>query len=279
MLDMDYLGFLLANIPRDNFEGLTTNEMVNLLRYPFDKNNSPMLLNKKFDAQLIKDIHFYKDVVKYLSILKKVEPVKLTQKGNLPLFFCRMLIDEGIYDRFTRIFLHQFPLKTELDSPHIHTINIITRVSGLTRKKYGKLTLTKKAIRYLKSNSIVELYLTMLVSFATKCNWEYFDYYPSSPIIQERFGFTIFLVQKYGNESRKFQFYSDKYLRAFPRLIIDFLNNIKRYQECYFYRVIERFLDRFGLIEIERDMEREFNVNVIIKKTRLIEQIFRWQNI
>jgi len=271
----DYLKKLL-DIPQDNLAGLTPNEVAGLLNTPYDEHHSPMLLNKQIDVELIKQVHFYNDVVKYLTILQKHQPLKLTQKGNLPLFFCQILVDEDICESEYKLFFRQFPIKTELDNFYVHTINIITRIAGLTRKKYNRLLLTKNATKYLKSNSVVELYLTILKSYTVRCNWTYFDGHLDSAIIQAGFGFSIYLVQKYGAEPRKFKFYADKYLRAFPRLINnDFAVDMNTYLRCYYLRVFERFLNRFELITIEGSTRQE--ADMIIKKTPLIDQVFKWK--
>ena len=262
-----------------DFEGLTSNEMRGLLCSPYDEDKSLLRLNTEIDNKLIGQVQFYNHILQYLNLLREQQPLKLTQKGNLPRKFCRELCDMDILED-ERDYFKKHPLRREEDSHYINLINIFTQLLGFTKKKHGTKSLTNKCEKYLEEKSPSELYRYLFTIYTTRFNWGYFDLYPESTIIQGGFGFSIFLVQKYGNKPREIRFYSDKYLRAFPIVMGDFPDTSyssgeKEFQRCYYVRVFERFLKRFGLIEIvEGDILSD---NQTIIKKELIDQLIKWK--
>lgn len=266
--------------PLDGFEGFTPNEMHGLLYSPYDEDKSPLILSTEIHNHLIAQVQFYNNIIQYLDMLREQQPLKLTQKGNLPREFCRELCDTEIPEEY-RIAFKNRPIMREEDSYYIHLINVFTQLLGFTKKEHGKILLTKKCKKYLGLKSASGLYQYLFSTYTTKFNWRYSDYYPESWIVQGGFGFSIFLVQKYGDKAREIKFYSDKYLRAFPYVMRDFPDTEystgeKQFQRCYYLRVFERFLKRFGLIEIEERANFLSDNQAIIKK-ELINHVIEWK--
>jgi len=265
---------------RDRFEGFTSSEIGVLLYFPFDEKKSPLLINSDIDENLINKVQFYNRTTQYLHLIEEQEPLKLTQRGNLPRKFCRELCDLGFLDDLRDSkFYKRHPLMSEEDSPCIHIINIITQLCGFTRKKHGKLFLTRKCKTYLYKKSASEIYKYIFISYAKKFNWAYDDYGSESWIMQA--GFSIFLVQKYGDKLRKIKFYVDKFEHAFPSVMFDFhdtrhSNAEEEFRIYYYMRTFKDFLKRFGLIEIgnERDY---YSGTQNIKKTVLLDQLIKWK--
>lgn len=272
------------NTPLDEFEGFSPNDMRNLLYSPFDEKTSPMVINTEIDNKLIENVAFYKHIIQYLEILKEEEPLKLTQLGNLPRKLCRRLCALDFYeDESSKRYFEEFPLMKEEDSAYINMINVLTQLSGCTKIRYGKMTLTKKCKKYLDSKETSEFYIHILESFIKKFNWAFSDFYQEVQIIQDGFAFSIYLVQKYGDKKRELEFYCDKYLKAFPNLIKEFFgesysNSKHLFQNCYHTRVYERFLKRFGLIEIENKEKFPLEKYFIIKM-ELLDQLIKWKKL
>lgn len=272
--------FLYNNTPVEEFEGLTPAQMHGLIYTPFNKELSPLRLNENIDNKFIYEINYYKHIIQFLSKIKEQQPLRLTQKGNLPPKFLKELIEDGVIESEEDRFLFNiYPPRTELDAFYIHIMNFLTQVTGLTRKSHNRISLTKKGSRYLGQELASELYLKLFLNYITKYNWGYADMYPESWIIQGGFGFTIFLVQKYGNEPRDANFYAEKYLKAFPKLLEDFPDSeystgLMDFQNCYKTRLFKKFLYRFGLIEVVK--KDKFWENVIIIKKELIDHLVKW---
>lgn len=282
MCDMhqDSFDLPINRSPLDDFEGFTPDDMHGLLYLPYGEDKSPLILNHEVNEELIKKVPFLKHISQYLQMLMEQQPLKLTQKGNLPRKFCREVYDRGIFEHEIHFF-KKHPIMKEEDSYYIHMINIFSNLIGLTKKEHGKITTTKRCMNYLESKSSSDLYLYLFSTYTRKFNWGFNDLYPDAWIIQGGFGFSIFLVQKYGDKAREMKFYSDKYLRAFPIAMRDFPDaqystGEEQFQRCYYIRVFERFLKRFGLINIEEQGDFLSKNQTIIKK-ELIDQVIRWK--
>ncbi|MFV1950446.1 MAG: hypothetical protein ACC630_00605 [Nitrospinota bacterium] len=265
-----------------DFEGFSPISMHGLLYSTFDEDKSPLIFKKEIDNQLIAKVPFNNHIKHYLCKIRKEQPLKLTQKGNLPRKFCRELLEHEFFvDESSEKYLKKHPLMKERDSYYINLINILTELCGFTKKVHGEKTLTNKCIKLLELESSYELYRNIFLAYTGKFNWGYSDLYPESWIIQGGFGFSIFLVQKYGDKARDISFYSEKFLGAFPITIHEFSDNPyfsreHQFQNCYYIRMFERFLYIFGLIDMERKGKFPSEER-IIKKKKLLDQIIKWK--
>ncbi len=267
-----------GSLPVNDFEGFSRIEMHNLLYYTFESEKSSLRLCSDMEPRKLEKSKFLNDIVKYLNMLGDRQPIKLTRRGNLPRAFCRELVGRDILEADRTIFDYK-KIWSEEDSYYISLIDILMDLAGLTKKRHGKKTLTKRSEKYLKS-SLIDLFLHIFKVFARKFNWAYSDYYPDSWIIQGGFAFSIFLVQKYGDEERKIGFYSDKFKRAFPAVIGEFsgssyLSPGEEFHHCYSVRTFESFLLRFGLVEIETDLDG-YKRKSRVKKTDLVDEFIKW---
>ena len=264
-----------------DFDGFSSNQMHGLLYSTFDEKQSPLILANDIDGKLISNVSFNNHVINYLLKLKEEEPLKLTQKGNLPRKFCREFLEDNFTDSSSKTYIEKHPIMKEEDSFYIRLINILTDFSGFTKKVYGKKSLTKKCNKLLASESPYQIYRDLFLTYTRKLNWGYFDAYPEASIIQNGFGFSIFLVQKYGDKPKEGKSYSNKFLRAFPMTIDGFSDNPyftgkSRYETCYYLRTFDRFLYRFGLIDIEKKGKFPSEQRFIIKKD-LLDILIKWQ--
>ena len=271
----DINSFLEQNFPPPGgFERFSPHEMHGLIYTPFDEAQSPLRLNKNLDANLLNQIKFFSDLLLFTRMLEERQPLKLTQKGNLSRKFCVDLYDSGVKDE-DLIALKGHPINREADSPYIFIIKLLARDLGLTKNKYNRLSLTQKGQKTLTDPISVNLFYDLFVLYTQKYNWAYQDGYPESWIIQAGFGFSIFLVQMYGSKSRSTDFYSDKFLNAFPKVLDDFKGTEyqtgkRAYQNAYSLRTFRRFLKRFSLIEMSDKRT--------IRKRPLIDHLVEWRN-
>ena len=272
----DLTTFLEQNFPLPGgFERFSPHEMHGLIYTPFDEALSPLRLNKDLDANQFDQIKFFSDLMLFTRMLEERQPLKLTQKGNLPRKFCRDLYDSGIKDE-DLIALKGHPINKEADSPYIFIIKLLARDLGLTKKRYNRLSLTQKGEKTLTDPISVNLFYDLFVLYTQKYNWAYQDGYPESWIIQAGFGFSIFLVQMYGSESRSTDFYSEKFLNAFPKVKEDFEDTLYRTgkkvsQNAYSLRTFRRFLKRFSLIDMPGERT--------LKKRALLDNLVGWRDL
>ncbi len=264
-----------------DFEGFSPINMHGLLYSPFDEKKSPLILANEIDEKLISNVKFNNHIINYLLKLKEEEPLKLTQKGNLPRKFCMEFLKDNFTENSSKTYIEKHPIMKEEDSFYIRLINILTGLAGFTKKVQGKKSLTKKCNKLLAFESSYQIYRNIFLTYIRKFNWGYSDLYPEASIIQKGFGFLIFLVQKYGDKPKESEFYSNKFLRAFPITINEFSDNPyftgkDQYKKCYYIRTFDRFLYRFGLIDIEKKGKFPSEQRFIMKKD-LLDILIKWK--
>jgi hypothetical protein len=255
------------------FEGYSPFEMHNILHFTFNS-TSPIQLNKLSDSDYT-SIPLLNQVKYFINLISKNGEIKLTNKGFLPvkivseLYAQKFLKEEFIESGLIKLY-------KETDSITINLTRFLSELAGLTKKRDGKLSLTKTAEKLALDNN--ELLKLIFATFAIKFNWAYYDRYGVNEIGQLGIGFSLILLSHYGNEKRLDSFYSKKYLRAFPKLydkIEPTYGSIERYtSNCYSLRTFDRFLDYFGLVKIERD-KRNHDSDKYILKTDLYDKFIK----
>ncbi len=243
------------NRPIPEFEGYSPNEMQHMLHDPFGP-DSPLQINVLGEDDyrsipLLNQIRYLGDQ------LKKSGELKLTAKGFLPVKVVADMYGQGFYKEET-IESGIVKLYKQTDS---HTIDLsakLCEMSGITKKRKNKLSLTKKGEKLLENND--KLLRHILLTFGLKFNWAYYDGYESEQAGQLGFAFSLILLKRYGEKRRRDVFYAQKYYRAFPDLYQG-EDAYKELQEnpwnsalrCYYIRTFERFMDLFGLVDIEKE--------------------------
>ncbi len=232
-----------------DFEGYSPFDMHQILYSTFGK-SSPLQLQKLPDTD-------YKKIpilnqIKYLAdLIDKNGEIKLTSKGFLPtkivseLYEQRFLKDKNIDSGISKLY-------KETDSITINLTRILIELAGLAKKRSGKLSLTKTSKKILSDNHV--LLEKLLLTFTTKFNWAYYDRYGDNQIGQFGYGFSLILLSKYGHENQLETFYAEKYFKAFPQLFDSIEPSFGTREEyaanCYSIRTFRRFLDYFGLVNI-----------------------------
>ncbi|TVP42768.1 MAG: hypothetical protein EA341_19210 [Mongoliibacter sp.] len=279
-MDLEELNQQLAKLMEEQnrravpeFEGYSPYEMNNILHDTFGT-NSPIQL-QKLSSEGYDQIPMLQQV-KYLgSIIDKSGSLKLTAKGFLPTkIVAELYAQEFIKDDF--IDDAHYKLYKETDSNSIHLTRILIELTGIAKKRLGKLSLTKNGQKVLKDD--FELFKLLFDTFRNKFNWGYFDGYDERPIGPLGFGFTLILLSKYGEKPRSDIFYAEKYLKAFPALLEGInpgYTTVEDYAaSCYSIRTFDRFMDYFGLVALEKEgaiIKRIVNV----QKTPLLDKLFK----
>jgi len=252
-------------------EGYSPFEMYQILYDTFGQ-YSPIKLQKLSDSD-------YKKIpilnqIKYLTdVISKNGEVKLTSKGFLPTKIVSDLYQQGfLKDKDIESGISK--LYKETDSKTVNLTRILIELGGLAKKRNGKLSLTKTSKNILGDNH--ELLRLILLTFAAKFNWAYYDGYGENQIGQLGNGFSMILLSKYGHENRLNSFYAEKYFKAFPLLLDTVAPNygtLERYStDCYSLRTFERFLDYFGLVNIDRQ-GKGLDSKTYITKTDLYDRL------
>lgn len=259
------------NRPIPEFEGYSAIEMHHILFNSFEDQN-PLQFNILPESDYSK-IPIFNQIRYYLSLIEKSGEIKLTDKGFLPtkivadIYSQGFLKDEPIEKGFVRLY-------KESDVMSVNLTRIIVELSGLIKKRNGKISLTKSAKKIVENkHSLLKL---IFLTFARKFNLGYYDGFDAPGIGQSGFGFSLILLSNYGSQRRLGSFYAEKYFEAFP-MMLDNVNprygSLEAYStRCYILRTFERFLNYFGLIRIEK--EGPFHEETIyITKTDLYDKL------
>jgi hypothetical protein len=256
-----------------DFEGYSPFEMHHILHFTFEP-NSPINLQKLADSDCLKCPMF--NLVKYfLDLVKSKGEIKLTAKGFLPTKIVQEIYNQGFLEEY------QFSsgiskLYKESDSLTVNLTRLLAELAGLTKKRNGKISLTKTGEKIASDNQ--KLFDLIFKTMTQKFSWAYYDHYENEQIGQFGFGFSLILLSKYGAEKQLDNFYSDKYIKAFPQFlesITPTYGTIEQYAgNCYSVRTFERFMHYFGLVKIEKEGKMLDRKKFIIK-TELFDKLIK----
>ncbi len=257
----------------EDFEGYSPEEMhyVNYFLLDF---NCPVKLAKLSDTDYEK-IPILNQIRFLIDKIKENGEIKLTKKGFLPTKLVKEIYEQGyIKDDFIDRGISK--LYKETDAEIIHLTHILVAISGIAKKRNDKLSLTKNGEKIVASNE--KLLKLIFETFATKFNWAYFDGYGDNPIGPLGFGFSLILLSKYGDKKRLDTFYADKYFKSFPTLLETLDEAPDRLQRkanrCYSLRTFDRFLDYFGLIDID-EQDKFLDSKKYLTKTELFDKLIK----
>ena len=231
---------------------------------------SPITINK-IDDNLYNEIPLFNQIKYLLNIIKDHKELLLTKKGFLP-----VKIVADIYNqKFIKDYAIEIGITKLYKESDVNTINltrILIELSPFVKKRNNKLSLTKKGTHAFYNNNI--LFNNFFEIFLTQFNWGYYDGYNNEEIGQLGFGFTLILLNKYGNQFRPVDFYANKYLKAFnfendyTNEQLYFADNPKK---AYNLRSFDRCLNYFGLIETQE----KYGESIAIKRSKLFENLFK----
>lgn len=274
-VDFEALRLLQNNIPVEDFCGLTSTEMHRLLYDPFG-DSSPLRFHSELSDETLDQIPYFCLTEELLRIIQQNNGLKLTQKGALS--------EKTTYDLYNFKHIPEYwiengvrKLKRERDSASLTTLRVAINLTGLVKQSKGKFVLTKKGETLLHPKQRQKLFKAIISTYIDKFNWGFLDLYPES-IGQFGWGFTIYLLHKYGDTEHPLQFYVDKHLKAFPGNLDAFSHKIfnppeRFFTSCYRSRTFERFLRWFGFVTMPLT-DGVFGESNMIKRTDTMKKVF-----
>lgn len=263
---------------REEMDNLSPNDMYSLLYHTFETSSLIQLVDPENDEALLEQIPFLKLMYYYLEKLDKEGELKLTAKGNFSRKLCHELYGLGIIKE-EQIESGIVKLNREIDSLVIQNVKIICDQSGLTKKRHGKVSLTAKGKKLLSSP--YEIFRLVFQTHAQKFNWAYHDRFDEEGAIQSTFGFLLYLLIQYGSSEKRTTFYSQKHAIAFPLIYEEVvINQSYSAPEAYYDRLIrirllERFLEWFGLITLRFEGKKYFDEEYFVTTTEIFSKIFK----
>ena len=276
--DVEASILLLNNMPQEDFCGLTASEIHHLLYFPYGE-KSPLKFQEDIDDSVLNEIPFFRLTEVFLKIMQRDKRIKLTPLGALPkkiiieLYSHGFILEEQIESGIVK-------LNREHDSISIMSAVMVSRLAGLIKVQYGRYFLTKAGEKFLLPKNRVDLCKKIFEAFTEKFDWSLNDGYPQD-IAQLGWAYSIFLLNKFGEQERALDFYAEKYSKAFPRLFGYFLSATYTYStpekllnQCYEIRTFERFLEWFWMVKIHRINKFSFSDGDTIERSALLKRLF-----
>jgi len=268
--------------PIEDFEGLSPADMRYVLYDPFSK-ESPLRFRNNIPDKTLDQIPILNQIEYLLHSINDHGEIKITSTGSLPTTMVKELYNQGFIKDYA-IEHGIIKLYSEISCAPIHLTRILVDLSGFVKKKHGKISLTKAWKDKVISKKRQEILFQIFSIFSQKFNWSYFDGYSSPQTGQLGFAFSLFLISKYGKVERQDKFYSEKYLKAFPKLLADFNDNHfkgeenRQFHDCYSIRTFDRFLEYFNMTDSRTEGKLYHDSKKLIKKTAIFDDIIYFDN-
>jgi hypothetical protein len=246
----------------DMFEGLSPSNMYDLL-YSNWSNNIITINPNKYDGN---DIPMVKQIKYFIKKVDELNGLELTKIGNLPPSIVKDIYNQKIiYDNMIETGITK--LTTENDVDNITVMKIICLLAGIIKKRNNKITLTKSVLKEMDTYQFVEKILFVIFN---KYNWAYFDSFNNEEIGQFGKNYTLYLLNKYGNEWKDIKFYTELYFKAFPELLEH--DEIDLSKISYIHRTFNQILFYCGFIDFENKRFGYGNIRTtdIFKKYKII---------
>ena len=258
----------------DDFDGYSPSEMQSILYHLFDVNCPVRLAD--FTGEDCQSVPLFRQVKMLLRMIEKEDRLKLTQTGNLPVRIVKELYSEGATEQHVENGIVK--LHIEKDSISVQLARIIVEIMKAVKKQGNKFSLTKRGKELLADDCklLTELLNVVFLHF----NLAYFDRYLSENIGVLGIGFSLILLNKYGDIDQSDNFYAEKYFKAFPKLLLEtgggaFTPQSREATNCYFHRVFNILFYHLGFVEIT---ETDYFTSVYkrtIHRTAIIEKLFK----
>ena len=266
--------------PLDDFCGLSPDEMHRLIYKPFFPDGTcPLKLCPSIEESTLGKIPFFRLTEEMLRIVEREGSIKLTPAlGALPrkvireLYAHKLITEEFIESGIAN-------LNHESDSAALTMVHWNTVYSRIVKEKGGKLTLSREGKRLLKRENRRELFSQILETFTQRTSWGSTDRFTDFPVAQMGWGFSVYLLMKFGHEPRPTRFYAEKYLKAFPMT----LNQVRPIHagsplddlvNCYESRTFRLFMKWFGLASYVKGGGFFDRTGAIITATEILPKVF-----
>ena len=276
--DSPVSSFSVNQLPVDDFYGLSPDQMHKLLYTPFAA-DSPIKLRRDIEGAVLDQIPFFCLTEELLRIIEREKSIKLTKElGALPrkvlheLYSKRLITEEFIESGIVK-------LNRECDSVPLTTLHVTTRLSRGVSLRSGKLSLSKEGNRLLQAKNRLELFRRVLEVFTLTFNWASNDLYTEFPIGQLGWGYSIYLLLRFGSEPKPVRFYADAYHTAFPMMLTQVkpiwnTSAEREFAQCYEARTFHRFMEWFGFIRYVSGRSFAGRHNAVIVGTEILQKLF-----
>jgi len=271
--DINELNLLAAQAQnqeaQEDFAGLNSKQMSSLLSTPFDC-EQVLRFSKQWQPQC-SFLTLFDKLVAFIGEGK----VKATDEDNLPLKWCK-----EIFVEYKRGLLNTTRgISSEEDFLDLHSVRLSCELAGILQREKGEFSLTQKYFDLKGEKHRAELVMLLFRTYIEKFNWGYNDGYAELPNEQRFFAFSLYLLQKFGDQPRPSGFYCERFIQALPPLLSGlepdkYLSPEKLFSNIYYVRTLMRFAHFFGLIVLKSDPKAVGKIDYFVEKTPALDSLF-----
>jgi hypothetical protein len=239
--------------PRDDFQGLSPEQMHRLLHFPF---GSPDVVSFPYNVEN----HANVPILRMLELLAAAigdKGLKPTATGNLPLAASREIAAQYLSSEELEKRTRFGDFRSEMNILELHTVRLAAMLAGLVRKYRGRFITSKACRDMILAKEWPKIYEKLFRTYIIKFNWAYPRAFIEVPFFQQSFAFSLYLLTRFGDQPRPASYYSDLFLNAFPTLInmevpgSDAWSPRDRLKTAYSHQVLDTFGGLFGLVIYE----------------------------
>jgi hypothetical protein len=261
----------------DDFLGLTPEQMYRIHYKTFEANADIVTLSVNINEKEIEDIPILLKIKYFIEELQKLEPLKATQKGNLPRKFVQDL-DKNVYKKYEGF---DFKPHKEEDEPLINSHRHLLSMAGLVKKNKNYFSLTEKAKTIIKNKDFNKLYEIIFKTYVQKYNWCFLDGYNEFPLIQTSVIFNLYILKNKAKNYIEGKRLGDIFLKAFPDLTRESTSTWKEPKQeiidCFELRFLKRFCIPFGFVTEKKEGDNLSNRKFYYKTTALFDRFLMWR--
>ena len=249
--------------PRSDFNGLSPEEMHNIVHYPFS-DQCVVQLNK-LDKSQYEQIPLVRQALFLLNLLKEKD-LKLTKLGWLPL----KVVAEMYHLGQPEWIIEEFGAKriNEYDVPSVQMARDILHLLGWIKTRKGILSLTIKGKKsLLKEDAAANEILHFSLDGIGMHNY---DGVEDDKIGNIGMAYSVWLLNKFGSKWHNGVFYQELYQKVF---------NFPSEYNIYETRVFERHFYWLGLVERRINKQAVFPYKDEYIKTELLSMIFSFKKL
>lgn len=247
-----------GQIPIEDFQGLTSEQMHCLLNAPFD---SPDLVTFPETAEAEVEEVPLLVLLRHLTEGIGEKGMKTTATGNLRRNFCREVAREVMGEKAYAWRTEIGNINREDEYIEFHVARVVAELAKIIRKDGRKFVLMRNAKKVLTESGVAGFYPKLFRVYSREFNWSYWDERDELAIIQRSFLFTLYLLFLFGDEWRSRSFYEDCFLRAFPVVLGEVEDQIwapaeQQVRDLYTERTFVNYAENLGLAILERELDQ-----------------------
>ncbi|MFA4916987.1 MAG: hypothetical protein WC560_10000 [Syntrophales bacterium] len=262
---------------KTKFLEFSPEQVYRLLYFPFEQTADMVTFNHYLPSDVFQSVPIVQDILIFLNELSRVEPLKATAGGNLPLKFCRLLLEK--LPPFEES--DDFPIRSEENSIRLNSIRQVLKMCGWIKKEHKYFVLTHRGNKILTEGFKEKDFFQLLKIYTTKFNWAFHDRYLPFWIIQESFLFSLSLLTQKALEYIEDTQLAGYFIEAFPLLLEEVeMKPCRKPEEvaakCYSLRFLERFCKLFGFAEIKKEEKSLSRYRLFVKSSDFLKNYIQW---